>query len=94
MKKLIILFTAILLVSCADNKVIDGKEYRPYGLINEAFCKNDSVHYEVAIDAAISGVLFFEMFFIPTAYTYGYNLWEPVCLKKDLRNNPNKGVTN
>jgi hypothetical protein len=84
MKKLLpVISLALLMVSCADEKRIDGVTYRPYGLINEGECKNDSIRYEIAIDAAISGVVFSEMLFIPTIYTYGFNLWEPKGKKND-----------
>jgi hypothetical protein len=94
MKKiLIIVLVSTLLTSCADNKVIGDKEYRPYGLINENDCKNDSIQYEVSYAAVISGVVFSEMLFIPTIYTFGFNLYEPVC-KKSEYNTKNKGVVN
>ncbi len=84
MKKLfIVLFISILFASCADNKVINGVEYRPYRLINQESTRVDSVEYQISPYAAVSGIVFMECFFIPTVYTYGYNLYEPVCLKKD-----------
>lgn len=90
----IAVITAIMLSSCADNKTIHGKTYRPYGIFNENSCKNDSIYYEVSPFAAVSGVIFAEILFIPTVYTYGYNLWEPICLKSELNNNDKKGVIN
>ena len=83
---------AIMLSSCADNKEINGIEYRPYGLFNEDDCKNDSIHYDIAIDAAFSGVIFSELFLIPTVYTFGYNLYEPICLKRDYKRGTNSIV--
>ena len=74
---LLTLLLVVLLTSCADDKTIDGVTYRPYGLLNQGSCKNDSIYYEVSAPAAISGVLFSELFLIPTVYTYGYNLFEP-----------------
>jgi len=94
MKKIfIILLVSTLLTSCADTKVIGNKEYRPYGLINENDCKNDSIQYEISYAAVISGIVFSEMMFIPTIYTFGFNLYEPVC-KKSEYNTKNKGVVN
>ena len=93
MKKVIVTLAAIVaLTSCADKKTIDGVTYRPYGLINEGSCKNDSIYYEVSGWAAASGVLFSEVFFIPTVYTFGYNLWEPVCKKSQINHNSEAGV--
>ncbi len=71
----------LLLTACADDKTINGVTYRPYGLFNENACKNDSIEYQIAGDAVFSGVFFAECFFIPTIYTFGYNLYEPVRLK-------------
>lgn len=91
MKNLLtILIFSILFTSCADNKIIDGKKYRPYGLINESNYKNDSIHYEVSFGAAVSGVIFIEMI-IPPLYTYGYNLYEPICKQSDFIKD-NKGI--
>ena len=84
-KLLILLLSCSLMMSCADNKVIDGKEYRTYGLMNEDNCKNDSIHYEVAVDATICGVLFVECFFIPTVYVFGYHWYEPKCKKSQYK---------
>ena len=95
MKKIISPVLGILLLSsCAKEKNIDGKTYRPYGLLNEGSCKNDSVYYEISGWACLSGVLFSECLFIPTVYTFGYNLWEPKCSMKQHRENKNAGVVN
>lgn len=89
MKKLLMaLSIVVLFTSCADSKTIDGVTYRPYGLINEESCKNDSIHYEVSGWAIASGIIFFEVV-APPIYVFGYNLFEPVCKKSDL-NSDNK----
>ena len=87
-----ILFMTILLIqSCADSKKLeDGKTYRPYGLLNQENCKNDSVQYTISGWAVASGVIFFECI-IPPIYTFGFNLYEPVCLKKNFKTQ-NKGI--
>ena len=90
MKKLIlVILTAMILSSCADNKTIGGKEYRPYGILNENDCKNDSIQYDISYQAVFSGIVFSEMFLVPTIYTFGYNLFEPVGRKPKQEN---KGV--
>lgn len=78
MKKLLIIaFIAIIgLTSCADSKVIDGKFYTPYGVLNEGSVKSDSVYYEVSGWALFSGIAFSECI-IPPIYVFGYALWEP-----------------
>ena len=83
--------TVLLVSSCADEKTINGVTYRPYGLINEATCKNDSVQYEVSGWAVFSGIVFCEVI-APPIYVFGYNLYEPIGLKKDYENIKNKGI--
>ena len=79
---LILVVLVLFCTSCAENKTIDGVTYRPYGLLNEKECKNDSINYEVSGWAVFSGVLFFEMI-VPPIYTFGYNLFEPVSKKNE-----------
>lgn len=94
MKKLILLFGILLILSsCADNKTINGHTYRPYGLLNQETCKNDSVQYEISGWAVFSGIVFVECI-APSIYVFGYNLYEPVGMKKDYLGNPSKGVVN
>lgn len=88
---MLIFATVLLIISCADNKTINGITYRPYGLFNESTCKNDSIQYEVSGQAICSGVIF-SGFIIPPIYTFGYNLWEPIGLKKDYQEGKIKGV--
>jgi len=76
----IVILLSLLISSCADNKTIDGVTYRPYGLLNENECKNDSIRYEVSGWAVFSGIFFCELI-VPPIYTFGYNLWEPVDKK-------------
>lgn len=94
MKKILFLIAAVsvlLFSSCADEKTIDGVTYRPYGFMNESTCKNDSVQYEVSGEAVVAGIIFSECI-VPPIYVFGYNLWEPVGLKKDYRDGKIKGV--
>lgn len=95
MRKLIpFLLVIILFASCADPKTIDGKRYRPYGLMNEDLYKNPSIQYEVSGWALFSGILWSETIIVPI-YVFGYNFWQPVGKKADYINtNPDKGVTN
>lgn len=87
MKKLLfgLLAITILFSSCADSKEINGVTYRPYGLLNESTCKNDSIQYEASGWAIVSGVVFVELI-VPPIYVFGYNLYEPVGLKRDYKN--------
>lgn len=95
MKKIvtILLMSVILFSSCADKKTIDGVTYRPYGLINEETCKNDSIQYQVSGWAFASGLVFCELI-VPPIYVFGYNLWEPVGKKSDFKTKNIKGIVN
>ena len=84
MNKLILsIATIAMLTSCADSKTINGVTYRPYGVFNESTQRNDLITYQVSPWAVVSGIVFSEVFFIPTIYTFGFNLMEPVCLKTE-----------
>lgn len=75
MKKIgLLVILSTLLYSYANHKTINGVTYRPYGLLNQGSCKNDSVYYEISGWACFSGIVFSECMFIPTIYTFGYNL--------------------
>ena len=88
-KVLFLVALIVLLSSCAENKKIDGVTYRPYGLLNEDECKNDSIYYEVSTPALVTSIIFCELI-VPPIYSVGYNLFEPVSKKS---NSPaNKGV--
>ena len=88
---IIALIAILTITSCADEKTINGVTYRPYGLLNESTCKNDSVMYEPSIWALCSGIIFCELI-IPPVYIFGYNFWEPVGLKSNYVDPKTKGV--
>jgi len=93
MKKLVpFLLLILVLTSCAKDKTINGVTYRPYGILNEGSCKNDSIYYEVSGPAVFSGIMFSEAFLIPTFYTFGYNLYEPKSTVNEHTYSPDKGV--
>ena len=81
MRKLIsLILVSIVLISCADKKVINGVEYRPYGILNEDAYKCDSIQYSPSGAAICSGIIFCECI-IPPVYVFGFNLWEPIRSK-------------
>jgi len=69
---------AALFGGCASDKVIDGKKYETYGILNKEEIKDPCINYEASIVSAVLGAVFFEMLFIPPIYVYGFSLWEPV----------------
>jgi hypothetical protein len=87
MRKLLILFSFILLVStsCASTKYfeIDGKivEAKPYGWINKNARKNDKIVYEVNPGNIIISILGIESVVLPVWLT-GWQLFEPVKVKE------------
>ena len=72
-----------MLVGCAHDKTIDGKNYEPYGLIDEPTVKCDSIQYKVVTGNVVWGVLFFETIIVPV-WIFGYDLYEPVEKKTSV----------
>ena len=78
MKKLLLALTlAFVITGCAHDKVIDGKNYEPYGLIDEPTMKCDSIQYKVVTGNVVWGVFLFETVVVPI-WLFGYDLYEPV----------------
>ena len=73
----LVLVLVLVLTSCADKKKIDGTVYKPYGIVNEDACKNDSIVYQVSPGSVICSILFCETIVVPI-YTLGWDLFEPV----------------
>lgn len=77
MKKILLSLVLVLaLSSCAEKKKIDGVTYKPYGWLNEASCKNDSIQYEISSGSIIVAIIFSETIIVPV-YTIGWDLYEP-----------------
>lgn len=79
MKKILLslVIALALFTSCADDKVIDGVRYRPYGFMNADDVKNDSIRYEASAGSVICGVIFFETVIAPI-YIFGFDTMQPV----------------
>lgn len=73
---LLSVFFIATMVSCADNKTIDGREYETYGVFNRDEIKNPCIHYTLSVGNAVWGVLLFETVIFPI-YFYGFSLYEP-----------------
>ena len=81
MKKflLTLLITVVLLntiIGCANNKVLDDKEYETYGLFN-SHLRDKCVHYKVSITNIVWGVILIETIIMPL-YIFGFSLYEPM----------------
>ena len=77
MRILIILLLAVLFISCAENKTIDGKVIPPYGLFNEEAVKDSTIIYQVSPGSVIFGIVFIETVIAPI-YVVGWDLFEAV----------------
>ena len=78
-KLIILALLALILMSCADDKTIDGKPYEAYGFMNQED-KSDSIQYKASLGSLVVGVVFFETIVVPF-YVFGYDFYEPVAKK-------------
>jgi len=62
---------------CAESKVIDGRVYQPYGLIDEDQVRDPCVEYRASTENVIWGILLVETVVAPVLL-FGYELYEPV----------------
>lgn len=83
MKKIIsILICGLLLItSCASSKIIGGKEFAPYGVINRQEVKDETIEYKRKKGAVFCSILLFETIFAPIVIL-GFKLYEPVKKKE------------
>lgn len=72
----VVLIAAITLSGCAKSKVINGKEYQPYGLatLNR---EDPAIEYEMSFGSCFFGIFFFETIVAPI-YVIGWNIMQPV----------------
>jgi uncharacterized membrane protein len=71
-----IVLACLILLGCADNKVIDGKEYKTYGLIDKEDVRDTSIVYSVSWGNIVWGGLLCTTVAAPI-YFFGFSLWEP-----------------
>jgi hypothetical protein len=71
---------ALATAGCSSSKVIDGKEYKPYGLLNEDDRKDPSVKYEPCWVNIVWGAILVESIVGPI-YFFGFDMFEPVGKK-------------
>jgi hypothetical protein len=77
MKKLILFFAAIILLSsCANDKIINGKVAKTYGWANTSD-RRDSVMYRVSVENVFWSILLCETVVVPIWLT-GWELYEPL----------------
>jgi len=78
---LLMVFFVLTMVGCSSNKVIDGKKYKTYGLINKDDEKDPDIEYELVVGNLVWGCLLVETVVAPV-YFFGFDLYEPVGKKE------------
>jgi hypothetical protein len=84
MKKFTSIFMLVLMlvfVGCSSSKVIDGKTYKPYGLINEGERKDPNIEYKLCVGNLVWGCLLINSIIVPI-YFFGFDIMEPVGEKE------------
>lgn len=79
-----LIIAAIMLTSCADSKVIDGKTYEPYGWADAQEIKDPTIVYSVCWQNVVWDVLLSETFIVPIWLT-GWQFYEPEYKKVEYR---------
>jgi hypothetical protein len=83
MKRIIaLILVASTLTACGSSKMIDGKLYSTYGLLNESTQKNDKIAYQMSVGNLILSIVFCETIIVPIILV-GYDFFEPVGKKDD-----------
>jgi len=74
-KILIISLFSMLLISCADTKIIEGTAYTPKGLFTMDE-KDKNIKYNISMGNVIWSCIFSETLVVPVVLC-GWYLWEP-----------------
>ena len=80
MKTIIILvcvFFLLFTIACGNNKIINGKEYETYGLINKDEVRNPNIKYKPIWGNIIWGCVLAETIIAPI-YFFGFSMFEPI----------------
>ena len=90
MKKIIAVIVAVafLCMSCGQNKVIEGKERKPVGIVSMCADFGDyskKIHYEPCWGNIVWGVLLSETVIAPI-YFFGFSMFNPVSVKDTTSN--------
>jgi hypothetical protein len=81
--KAVALLVALCLVlsGCTRPLYANGREYKPYGLLNADERRSEKVCYEVSAGNVIWGIVLFETIVGPI-YFFGFDFQNPVRMKK------------
>lgn len=78
MKKLVLVMcmVSLLAAGCSSDKVINGKEYKTYGLINQEDNKAANIKYKPCWGNIVWGCILIETIIGPI-YFFGFDMFEP-----------------
>jgi hypothetical protein len=74
---LVTLITFTSIASCGSPKVINGKHYDTYGLINKDDIRNPNIRYEVSYGNVFWSIVLVETIIAPI-YFFGFSLYNPI----------------
>lgn len=80
---LVSLMLLVVTIGCGSPKVIDGKEYDTYGLLNIHSNYDENIKYQTIVGNVVWGFILFETIVGPI-YFFGFSMYEPVG-KKDIK---------
>ena len=83
MKKIVSVLLVLALPfiwGCADDKTIDGVNYKRYGLITKDDIKDDAIEYRLVWGNFVWSAILIETIICPI-YFFGWAIWEPVGKK-------------
>ena len=84
-------FTVILLLvvmcffvsGCGDSKVIKGKKYHTYGVVNKTEMRHPDIEYDLIVGNVVWSVLLCHTIVAPI-YFLGFSMYEPVAMRKSI----------
>ena len=70
------LLASVIMTGCSSDKVIEGKKYTTYGVINQDDNKSPNIKYKPVWGNIILGCLLVETIIAPI-YFFGFDMFEP-----------------
>lgn len=77
-----VFIVTVVLMNDAESKIINGKVYEAYGLLNKDSVYNENIEYRMNNWSVGGGILMIETVIAPI-YFFGFNMYEPVGLKQN-----------
>ena len=86
MRKYLIAIILIICIgylsSCGDAKIINGKYYTTYGVLNKEEYRDPDIKYKIIMGNVLWSCFLIETIVLPV-YFIGFSLYEPVGLKQE-----------